>query len=280
MLPKNGLFQSERSFECDPEAQIGKNVKHVITHSSGNHGQALAFAAQNAGVTCTVVVPDNAPKVKVDAIKAYGANIVVCESTMAARISTCEHIITETGAVLVHPHDDLDVMAGQGTMAIELLEQVPQLDAVLVPVGGGGMISGVAAWTKHVKPDCKVFGVEPLGKQLSRSLLAGQLICEDRSKLLNTIADGIRIPGIGDHCFPVLSALCEKEVFSVTDEEIIEAMKLTFQRLKLVIEPSSATGVAALFGKAFQAHLPSLKHVGVIICGGNVDLDKLPWMGQ
>jgi threonine dehydratase len=254
-----------------------KNVDHVITHSSGNHGQALAFAAQKAGIKCTVVVPDNAPKVKVDAIRAYGADIVVCESTMAARNNTCNRIIAETGAVLVHPHDDLNVMAGQGTIAMELFEQVPNLDAVLVPVGGGGMISGIAAWTKHVNPKCKVFAVEPFGKQLSRSLKAGHLICEDRSKLLNTLADGMRIPGIGDHCFPVLSSLCEKEVFSVTDDQIIDAMKLSFQRLKLVIEPSSATGVGALFSNEFKAHLPSLKHVAVIVCGGNVDLDTLPW---
>ncbi|VDP10758.1 unnamed protein product [Soboliphyme baturini] len=184
-----------------------KNIKGVVTHSSGNHGQALAFAAKMFGVSCTVVVPENAPKVKVDSILEYNAEIIFCKPTMKDRYVFL--------VAYLHTKYRYSYNSYNGTIACEFLEQVPQLDALVVPVGGGGMVSGIACWTKFVNPAVKVYCVEPVGKNLANSLKSGSQNCVDPSKLIPTIADGLRVPRLGKHCFSVVRSLSEKTVLSV-----------------------------------------------------------------
>uniref|UniRef100_A0A914URH6 Serine racemase n=1 Tax=Plectus sambesii TaxID=2011161 RepID=A0A914URH6_9BILA len=279
-LQKTGSFKARGALNAILllKEKYGEKTPGVITQSSGNHGQALAFAARTLNVPCTVVVPSNAPKCKRDAIAAYGAKLVECAPTMTARLETCEKLAADENLVVIDPHNDYEIMAGQGSVAMELLEQVPDLDAILVPVGGGGLVSGIATWVKHVKPECKVFCVEPQGKELERCLHAGERLWADPPKLLNTVADGIRVERVGDRCFQFVVANCEKTVLSVTNEEIIDAMKLTWSRTKQTIESTSATGIAAVLASRNKATLAQCHHIGVILCGGNVDLDCLPWL--
>ncbi|KAK3084813.1 hypothetical protein FSP39_019483 [Pinctada imbricata] len=253
------------------------NVTGVVTHSSGNHGQALAWAAKMAKLPCTVVVPNNFSAVKVEAIKGYGAELVLCEPTPASRQETCDRVGKEKSFTFIPPYDHYDVIAGQGTMAVEFLKQVPDLDAILVPVSGGGMISGIAIAAKTIKPDIKVFMVEPEGKMAEESLRAGERLWPDPPGFLNTIADGIRLQQLGHITWPIILELVEKDVFSVSDEEMIKGMQFTFQRMKLVIEAASGAGVAAVMSEKMATMDPSIKNIGVILCGGNVDINNLPW---
>jgi len=276
---KTGAFKARGATNAVLKAIEERDIKHVTTFTTGNHGAGVAYAAQQAGITCTIVIPETTSKTKESILRGYGAEVRYCDATWGAGREMCEEIVKETGAGFIHPCSDYDVMAGQGTIALELLEQVPQLDALLVPVGGGTMFSGISTWVKHINPNCKVFAVEPKGKYLAQSIETGEQSLGYKSEFVKTLADGMRVPIIGEKCFPIVSANCNKDhVFTVTDKEITSAMKFAYQRLKLVIEPSAATVIAALFGEQFRAYQPNLKHIGLILCGGNVDLDDLPWI--
>ncbi|VDM41360.1 unnamed protein product [Toxocara canis] len=202
-----------------------------ITHSSGNHGQALAWAAREFGIPCTVVVPNDAPASKIAAMRAYGATLVEC--VPKERKSTVDKLMKEADYEFIDPHDDHRVMAGQGTIAMEFLEQVPDLDAVLIPVGGGGLISGMAVAIATLSPKTKIFCVEPEGKQLEKSLKAGERLWDEGAGPVDTVADGIRVLRIGAKCFPEMKRCCESTVLTVNDERIIHAMELIYSRLKV-----------------------------------------------
>ncbi|XP_022344492.2 serine racemase-like isoform X1 [Crassostrea virginica] len=252
-------------------------VHGVVTHSSGNHGQALAWASNMVGLDCTVVVTKNTPKSKCEAIKAYGADLVFCEPTYADRIKICNKISEERSIPYISTSDDYDIMAGQGTIAVEFLNQVPDLDAVIVPVSVGGMAAGIATAAKAIKPAIKVFMVEVEGKISEECLRAGERLWPNPPRFLDSIADGIRVQQLGELTWPIILELVEKEVFSVKDADIVKAMKFVFERMKLVIEPTSAAGVAAVMSERMASMDPGLKNVGVILCWGNVDINHLPW---
>lgn len=241
----------------------------VVTHSSGNHGQALAFAAKRRGIPARIVMPSNAPAVKRRAVLGYGARIVECAPTLEARERTAAAVVAETGATFVHPYDDADVIAGQGTAALELLEQAGPLDAIVAPVGGGGLVAGTAIAALALRPGIRVFAAEPLGADdAARSKRAGQRLPQTAPE---TIADGLRT-GLGALTWPVLRDQVE-EVLTVSEDEIRAAMRLAWERAKLLIEPSAAVAVAAVLGDRFRA-LDGMARVGVILSGGNVDFER------
>ena len=249
----------------DEEAAHG-----VVTHSSGNHAQALALAAKLRGIPAYIVMPNNAPQVKKDAVAGYGGRITFCEPTLEARESTMEGIRLETGATVVHPYDNERVIAGQGTATLELLESVPDLDAVIAPVGGGGLLSGTSIAAKGLKPDIRVIAAEPeMADDAYRSMQEGRIIPSVNPK---TIADGL-LTSLGKLTFPIIQGNVE-QIVTVSERGIIEAMKFVWERAKIVIEPSAAVAVGVLWEKNID--LGGLK-VGVILSGGNVDLNKLPW---
>ncbi|XP_063958159.1 serine racemase-like isoform X2 [Lytechinus pictus] len=249
----------------------------VVTHSTGNHGSGLACAAQMVGVPCTVVVPHTTASVKVDAIRWYGADVVFCEPTQQSRKETCEHVASEKNLSFVPAYDDYNVMAGQGTIGIEICEQVQDLDAVLVMTSGGGLIAGIATAVKGMKPNVKVFAVEPEGKDLQRSLESGERMWVGPPKTLDTVADATPTQQVGQLTWPIVRDLVEKQVFTVTDDEIISAMKFTWTRLKLVVEAASAGPVAAVLSDKMKAVDPRVRNVAVLMCGGNVNIEQLPW---
>ncbi|MBS0365575.1 MAG: pyridoxal-phosphate dependent enzyme [Proteobacteria bacterium] len=242
----------------------------VATHSSGNHGAALARAAQLRRIPAHVVMPEGTARVKAEAVARYGATITWCAPTLAAREATVREVLTATGATLVHPYNDYAVMAGQGTAAVELLQQVPDLDAVICPVGGGGLISGTAVAARHLRPGIGLFGAEPAGADdAARSLHSGVL---QRCEKPQTIADGLR-GALGDRTYPVIREQVA-DILTVSEESIIAAMRTLWQVLKIVAEPSGAVPLAALLMP--PAALRG-KRIGVIVSGGNVDLDSLPF---
>ena len=242
----------------------------VVTHSSGNHGAALAWSARLRGIPAWIVMPSNAAQVKRDAVQGFGGTIRFCEPTVAAREATCAAVEAETGATLVHPYNDWRVIAGQGTAALELLEDEPELDAVIAPVGGGGLLSGTAIAAKGIRPSIKVYGAEPAGADDAyRSLRAGRIIPQTDPR---TIADGLR-SSLGDKTFAVLRSTVD-EIETSPEEAIVRAMRLLWEKLKMIVEPSSAVPLAILLERKIS--LDGLR-VGVILSGGNVDLDHLPW---
>lgn len=252
----------------DEEARRG-----VVTHSSGNHAQALALAAKLRGIPAHVVMPSNAPLVKRRAVEGYGARVIECEPTLAAREATVAEVQRETGAVLIPPYNHPAVIAGQGTVALELLEQAPDLDALIAPVGGGGLIAGLCIGVRGVRPQVRVFAAEPLGADdAARSKAAGELIPQTRP---TTVADGL-LTSLGDLTWPLLRDQVEA-VVTVGEDEIVAAMRLLWERAKLLVEPSSAVALAAVLTPEFRAR-PGLRRVGVVLSGGNVDLDRLPWL--
>lgn len=271
-------FQKAGAFKfrgaCNAVMRLPPEVaaRGVVTHSSGNHAQALALAARLRGIAAHIVMPKNASPVKRRAVEGYGGRVVECEPTLAARESTAAAVLAETGATLIPPYNHPDVIAGQGTAALELLEQAPGLDAVVAPVGGGGLLAGVTIAVKAVAPRVRVFAAEPAGADdAARSKAAGTLVPQTAPR---TIADGL-LTSLGDLTWPVLRDRVER-VLTVTDDEIVAAMRLAWERAKLLIEPSSAVAVAAVLGEAFRA-LEGLQRVGVVLSGGNVNLDALPW---
>ena len=242
----------------------------VVTHSSGNHGAALALAARTRGIPAHVVVPEGAVKTKLAAIEAYGASLHPCAATMAAREAEAERVRKDTGAALVHPFTDPAVIAGQGTAALELLREVGALDALIAPVGGGGLIGGSAIAARALQPGLRLFGAEPEGAaDAYESLRRGERVTE---LVPDTICDGLR-GIIGPINFALLRKY-EVRVLPVADRDTIAAMRLIWERLKLVVEPSSAIALAAVL--CHREHFAGLR-VGVILSGGNVDLDALPW---
>lgn len=249
------------------EEEAGRGV---VTHSSGNHAQALALAARTRGIRAIVVMPDNAPAVKVAAVRSYGGEVVFCAPTLEAREQTAQQVIARTGATLIHSYNDERVIAGQGTLGLELLEQIPELDVLLVPVGGGGLISGVAVAAKGLRPGIRVVGCEPArADDAYRSLRAGRILPAGQA---DTIADGLRT-SLGEITFALIRQWVD-DIVLVSEEAIVQAMRLCFERLKLVVEPSGAVPLAAVLEK--RVDVRGLR-VGVILSGGNVDLERLPF---
>jgi threonine dehydratase len=249
----------------DAEASRG-----VATHSSGNHAAALALAARWRAVPAYVVMPENASNIKKRAVAAYGANIFFCKPTLEAREETLARVVDSTGAAFVHPYNDVRVIAGQGTASLELCEDVPGLDAVTAPVGGGGLLSGTALAVSAVSSKTKIIGAEPeQADDAYRSLLAGRIVPSGNPQ---TIADGLRT-SLGDLTFAVIQKHVE-HIVTASEEEITEAMRIVWERMKIIIEPSAAVPLAALLTMRMDL---SGKRVGVILSGGNVDLDMLPW---
>ncbi|HEY7330546.1 MAG TPA: pyridoxal-phosphate dependent enzyme [Gemmataceae bacterium] len=271
-------FQKAGAFKfrgaCNAVLRLAPEVatRGVVTHSSGNHAQALALAAAQRSIPAHIVMPKNASPVKRRAVEKYGGRVVECEPTLEARETTAAAVLAETGATMIPPYNHPDVIAGQGTAALELLDQVPQLDAVVMPVGGGGLMAGVTIAAKALAPDIRIFAAEPAGADdAARSKAAGKLIPQTEPR---TIADGLRT-SLGDLTWPVLRDQVER-VVTVTDEEIVAAMRLAWERAKLLIETSSAVAVAAVLGDVFRS-LEGVQRVGVVLSGGNVNLDDLPW---
>jgi threonine dehydratase len=247
------------------EAECG-----VATHSSGNHAQALALAARLRGIPAYIVMPRTAPQVKVAGVAGYGGQITFCEPTLEARETTLEDVVQRTGATIVHPYNDLRVIAGQGTAALELMEQVPDLDVVMTPVGGGGLLSGTAIAVSALSPRTRIIAAEPEGADDAyRSLLAGRIL---PSVYPQTIADGL-LTSLGTLTFPIIQELVE-QIVTVSEDAILSAMRFTWERTKLIIEPSAAVPLA-VFWEA-KVDLIGLR-IGVILSGGNVSLDQLPW---
>ncbi|MEE8277327.1 MAG: threonine/serine dehydratase [Thermoanaerobaculia bacterium] len=245
-------------------------ARGLVADSSGNHGQALALAARLRGAQAWVVMPTNATATKVAAVRGYGAEVIPCAPTAEDRRAETERVLRETGGTLVHPFNDLRVIAGQATAAMELLEEVPELDLLLAPVGGGGLLSGTALAAHHFAPRTRVVGVEPAAADdADRSLAAGRILPAVEP---HTIADGL-LTSLGELTFTVIRALPEG-IVTVTEEAIVDAMRLVWERMKIVIEPSAAVPVAALLEEKLEVRGLRL---GIILSGGNVDLDRLPW---
>ena len=255
------------SMLSDEEAANG-----VCTHSSGNHAQAVAFSAMKRGITSYIVMPNNVPDVKRDAVKGYGANITLCEPTLEARKTTLDEIAKKTGAQVVHPFNNPNVIAGQGTAALEMIEELGELDAIIAPIGGGGLMSGTCITTRSLLPEAKLFGAEPAGADDAyHSLKEGKIIPQTNP---DTICDGL-LTSLGEYTWNILKDHLEA-IYTVTDDEVINAMRLIWERMKIIIEPSSATAVAVALKSEFKA-LEGLEKVGIILTGGNVELSKLPF---
>ncbi|MEO8676876.1 MAG: pyridoxal-phosphate dependent enzyme [Casimicrobiaceae bacterium] len=242
----------------------------VVTHSSGNHGAALAYAAARRGIPAWVVMPENAAQVKLENVRRYGAAVRLCVPTVTAREAACAGVMAETGATLIHPFDDARVIAGQGTAALELLDEVPDLDVIITPVGGGGLLSGTAIAAKSLRPALPVHGAEPANADdAARSFKSG---CVEPVASTTTIGDGLRTT-----LSPRTLAALRAHVTSIglaSEAGMVRAMRMTFERMKIVIEPSSAVPLACLLERTLT--FPG-RRVGIIISGGNVDLDRLPW---
>lgn len=282
------LTDSEVFFKCENFQRVGafkfrgacnavfklteKEAENgVATHSSGNHAQALSLAAKLRGIPAHIVMPENAPEVKKRAVKEYGAKITFCKSTLDARETTLQKIIEQTGACFIHPYNNPDIIAGQGTSALEFLAEIRDLDMILVPVGGGGLLSGTAIAAKKMKPEIKVIGCEPeLADDAYRSFKSGKLIKINQTE---TIADGLRT-SLGDLTFETILKYVD-DIVTVSESSIIRDMRIFWERLNIIIEASCAVPVSALADKKIDAEGGK---IGVIITGGNVDLDRLPWL--
>ena len=271
-LQRVGAFKFRGAAHAVARLDAAEAARGVLTHSSGNHAQALALAASLRGVPAHIVMPSNAPGVKRRAVRGYHATIHPCEPTVAAREAGAARVGAATGAVFVHPYDHPYVIAGQGTATLELLEQVDGLDAIVAPVGGGGLLSGTCIAGHGLQADIRVFGAEPQGADdAARSLAAGRWLPQDRPE---TIADGLRT-SLGTLTWPIVRDHVEA-IDTVSEQEIVAAMRLAWERAKLLIEPSAAVAVAAVLGDAMRAR-GEIRRVGVILSGGNVDLDQLPF---
>ena len=284
----NRMCEAEIFFKCENFQKVGAfkirgatntvfslededAAQGIATHSSGNHAAAVALAAHWRGTKAYVVMPDNSPAVKKAAVAGYGAEITFCKPTLAAREERLARVIERTGAAFVHPYNDYRVIAGQGTAALELCEEIPDLDIVMTPVGGDGLLSGTALAISEVSPQTDVIGAEPeKADDAYRSMEAGRII---PSVNPDTIADGL-LTSLGDLTFPIIKRLV-REIVTVSEEEIVRAMRHIWERMKIIVEPSAAVPLGAVLGRrsAFSA-----KRIGIILSGGNVDLERLPWM--
>lgn len=283
----NELIGAEVFFKCENFQKMGafkmrgavnkilslskdERTKGVVTHSSGNFGQAVALSAKLLGVPAYIVMPENAPQVKKNAVKGYGGMVTECVSTIKAREQETVRIQQETGATFMHPSNDMEVILGNATAACELLEEHSDLDAVFAPVGGGGLVAGTALAAHYFGTDCKTYGGEPMEvDDAYRSLLSGKI---EMNETTNTIADGLRTY-LGDQNFPIIQKLVTG-IVRVGEQEIIEAMQLIWERLKIIIEPSSAVAFAAL--QKVKDDFTG-KKVGIIFSGGNIDVKNLPF---
>jgi len=261
---RGGAFKFRGAYNKISSLDESALRRGVIAYSSGNHAQAVAIAAALLGTRATIVMPEDAPRAKLDATRGYGAEIVPYDRWTESREAIGARLAEEGGLELVRPYDDPLVMAGQGTVALELLEDAPELDLLLVPVSGGGLIAGCATAAKTLRPEIRVVGVEPeTGDDTRRSLVAGERV---RIDVPHTIADGLQAPEPGELTFEVNRRLVD-EVVTVTDDEIVQAMVFLFDRLKLIAEPSGAVGTAALLSGKLEA---SGRSIGVVLSGGNV----------
>jgi len=269
-LQRTGAFKARGATNAvfslsDAEARRG-----VVTHSSGNHGAALAYAAQRRGIPVYVVMPENAARVKQDNVRRRGATIRFCAPTIAARDTACAEVQRETGATLVHPFDDARVIAGQGTAALELIDESPALDVVIAPVGGGGLLSGTAIVVKSLDRSVRVFGAEPANADdAARSFRSGRI---EALPAATTIADGLRTT-LSPRTLAAIRAGVDA-IGTASEAAIVRAMRMSWERMKIVVEPSAAVPLACLLERSLDVHDAT---VGIILSGGNVDLDRLPW---
>jgi len=283
----NQIAGAEIYFKCENFQRIGafkmrggasaalrltdeEKSKGIATHSSGNHAQAVARSAQELGIPAYIVMPSNAPAIKQAATRGYGAEIILCEPTLQARESTLEEVVAKTGATFIHPYNDYHVITGQATAALELLEDTNDMDMIMAPVGGGGLISGTALITSYLAPNTKVIGAEPAEvDDAYRSFHSGEL---QHNTPTNTVADGLRT-SLGPKTLEIIRNYVE-EIYLVEEQEIIDAMRLIWERMKIIIEPSCAVPLAAVLKNptVFKG-----KKIGIIITGGNVDINHLPF---
>jgi len=269
-LQRSGSFKMRGAANAVFSLSEQEAVRGVVTHSSGNHAAALALAARRRGIRAWIVMPSDAPQIKRRAVEAFGGEIVFCEPTLAAREAAAAELARSTGAVLVHPYDDDRVIAGQATAAIEIIEDIPDLDFVLAPISGGGLLSGTALAAKHLLPAVCVVGCEPRNADdAARSLAAGKI---EPAATSRTMADGLRA-ALAPRTFAILRCTVDR-VALVSEEEIVSAMRLLWERLKMIVEPSGAVAAAPALFRQIGAEG---KKIGIILSGGNLDLDSLPF---
>jgi threonine dehydratase len=269
-LQKVGAFKARGATNAVLLLSDAEAARGVVTHSSGNHAAALARAAKLRGIPAYIVMPTNSPKAKQASVRRYGGEIILCEPTLAAREATARDVMQRTGASFIHPYDNLQVMAGQGTTAIELLEDVADLDVILCPVGGGGQLSGIAVAAKAMRPDIRIVGVEPAAADdAARSLKEGRIMPAGTPV---TIADGLKT-SLGEKPFAEIQRLVD-DIVTVREDSIVQAMRLIWEVLKIIVEPSGAVSYAAVVEGSFHSQGA---RVGVILSGGNLDLERLPW---
>lgn len=271
LFQKVGAFKFRGACNAVMKLPDAEAARGVVTHSSGNHAQALALAARLRGIEAHIVMPSTAHAVKRDAVEGYGGHVYLCEPTLEARGTMADEVLQRTGGVMIPPYDHPDIIAGQGTAALELLEEIPDLDAIIAPIGGGGLMSGTCIAGRGIKPEIRLFAAEPAGADdAARSMAAGRLIPQTAP---DTICDGL-LTSLGELTWPIVRDHVER-VITLDDSAIIEAMRLTWQRAKLLVEPSAAVAVAAALSDELRSP-GGLDRVGVILSGGNVDLDHLP----
>ena len=269
-LQKVGAFKFRGACNAVFSLTNEEAQKGVATHSSGNHAAALALAAKMRGIAAHIVMPSNSPEIKKKAVAGYGAKITFCEPTLQARESTLAQIVVETGATEIHPYNNFNVIAGQGTAAKELIEDFGEFDIIIAPVGGGGLLSGTALSTKYLLPGCKVIAAEPAGADDAfRSFREKKIIPSVNPK---TIADGL-LTSLGERNFAIIMENVD-DIVTVSEKKIVEAMRMIWERMKIIIEPSSAVPLAAILEDKIDIQY---KKVGIILSGGNLDLGKLPF---
>jgi threonine dehydratase len=267
---KTGSFKARGATNAVFSLSQSQAQRGVATHSSGNHGAALARAAQLRGIRAYVVMPDNSPNAKQDSVRRYGGQITFCDPTLAAREKALEGLIADHGACAIHPYNDRRVMAGQGTAAVELIEAVPELDIVLTPVGGGGLLSGIAVAAKSLKPSIHVIGVEPAAADdAARSFRSGRIVPSVNPA---TIADGLRA-SLGDKTFAEIRRSVD-DIVTISEESIVNGMRRIWEVMKILVEPSGAVAYAAVVEGKLDVNG---KRVGLVLTGGNLDLGRLPW---
>jgi threonine dehydratase len=267
---KAGAFKYRGATNAVVSLSDAAAANGVATHSSGNHAAALALAAKIRGIRCYVAMPSTAPGVKIEAVRHYGAEITFCKPTLESRETTLQEIISQTGATVIHPFDNFHVICGQGTAAMELLDEIPDLDMVLAPVGGGGLLSGTAIAAKAINPRIQVIGCEPLNADdACRSFQAGTIFPSVNPV---TVADGL-LTSLSERTFGIIRRNVD-DIITVSEEAIIDAMRLVWQRMKIIIEPSSAVPVAVMLQNRERF---SGKQAGIILSGGNCDLSNLPF---
>ena len=264
---KIGAFKIRGGMNATLSLSPAQLKNGIATHSSGNHAQALAYAAKTLGIKAYIVMPKSSPQVKVDAVRGYGAEVIICESNQAAREAALEKIVAETGAEFIHPYDDYRVITGQATCVKELIEEVPDLEIVITPVGGGGLLSGTCLGAAFFKPGLKVYGGEPEGA--ADAVLSIQSGKVEKAPFINTIADGL-LTTLSEQTLGIIKEHVT-DILLVSEEEIIAALRLIYERMKIIVEPSCVVPFAAAMR---NAHLFKGKKVGIILTGGNVDLTK------